>query len=49
MSAFIRPENLQVYFKSGLCSFLALHSRVSNYSNFWFLGSSLICLLGKLV
>jgi hypothetical protein len=34
MSAFIRPENLQICFKSGLCSFLALHSRVSNF--FWF-------------
>jgi hypothetical protein len=31
MSAFIRPENLQICFKSGLCSFLALHSRVSNF------------------
>jgi hypothetical protein len=47
MSAFIRPENFQIYFKSGLCSFLALHSRVSNCSNLFFC-SSLICLLGKL-
>jgi hypothetical protein len=47
MSAFIRPENSQIYFKSGLCSFLALHSRVSNCSNLVFC-SSLICLLGKL-